>query len=336
MATEQKALLLPAKFADFVVGPKSIPKPGPGELLVKVHSTSLNPVDWKIHKYGFLVENFPAVLGIDLAGDVEEVGEGVTAFVKGDRVFAQGQYKPEWASFQQYTKTVAISTSKIPSKFCYDDAATIPGALTAAYLSLYGNRPHGAGFDVPVTPTAVGKYAGTPLIVLGGSSSVGQYIIQFAKYSGFSPIIATTSLNHADYLKTIGATHIIDRNAHLAEEVKKVTDKPITIVLDAISVADTQQAGIEVLAVGGTLITVLPATVKAEDKEIISIVGSSALHPELLASLYGKEIFGFLDRGVIKPNRYEVIGGLAAIPEGLGRLQNNQVSGTKLIAHPQD
>ena len=87
MATEQKALLLPAKFADFVVRPKSIPKPGPGELLVKVHSTSLNPVDWKIHKYGFLVEKFPAVLGIDLAGDVEEVGEGVTAFVKGDRVY---------------------------------------------------------------------------------------------------------------------------------------------------------------------------------------------------------------------------------------------------------
>jgi hypothetical protein len=71
-------------------------------------------------------------------------------------------------------------------------------------------------------------------------------------------------------------------------------------VLDAISVVDTQQAGVEVLAVGGTLITVLPATVKAEDKEIISIVGSAALHPELLTSLYGKEIFGFLERGVIK------------------------------------
>ena len=125
-----------------------------------------------------------------------------------------------------------------------------------------------------------------------------------AKYSGFSPIIATTSLNHADYLKT----HIIDRNAYLAEEVKKVTDEPITIVLDAISVADTQRAGVEILAVGGTLITVLPATVKAEDKEILSIVGSSALHPELLTSLYGKEIFGFLERGVIKVTPIAMVG----------------------------
>jgi NADPH:quinone reductase-like Zn-dependent oxidoreductase len=131
MATQQKALLVPAKFADFVVGSKSIPKSGPGELLVKIRSTSLNPIDWKIHKRGFFVEEFPAVLGSDLAGDVEEVGEGVTTFVKGDRVcvafyllqqlrinntecsFAQGQYKPDWATFQQYTKTNAATTSKV-------------------------------------------------------------------------------------------------------------------------------------------------------------------------------------------------------------------------------
>ena len=86
MATQQKALLVLAKFADFVVGSRAIPKPGPGELLVKIRSTSLNPVDWKIHKYGIFVEEFPAVLGSDLAGDVVEVGEGVTTFAKGDRV----------------------------------------------------------------------------------------------------------------------------------------------------------------------------------------------------------------------------------------------------------
>jgi NADPH:quinone reductase-like Zn-dependent oxidoreductase len=131
MSTQQKALLVPAKFADFVVGSKSIPKPGPGELLVKIRSTALNPFDWKVHKYGIFVEEFPAVLGSDLAGDVEEVGEGVTTFVKGDRVcvvfyllqqlrihntecsFAQGQYQSDWATFQQYAKTNAATTSKV-------------------------------------------------------------------------------------------------------------------------------------------------------------------------------------------------------------------------------
>ena len=77
MATQQKALLVPAKFADFVVGSKSIPKPGPGELLVKIRSTSLKPADWKIDKYDLSIEEFPAVLGLDLAGDVEKVGKAL-------------------------------------------------------------------------------------------------------------------------------------------------------------------------------------------------------------------------------------------------------------------
>lgn len=336
MATQQKALLVLAKFADFVVGSKAIPKPGPGELLVKIRSTALNPVDWKIHKYGIFVEEFPAVLGSDLAGDVVEVGEGVTAFAKGDRVFAQGQYKPDWASFQQYAKTNAATTSKIPSKFSYDDVATLPVSLSVAYAGLYGNKGLGAAFDAPASVSAIGKYVDTPLVVLGGSSSVGRYVIQLAKYSGFHPIITTSSLKHADELKSLGATHVIDRNASVVAEVRKLTDKPISIVFDAVSSADTQQAGVDVLAAGGKLITVTPVSVKAEDKEIIYVVGSASLHPELLTSLYGKELYGFLERGVLKPSNHEIIGGLAAIPEGLNRLQNNQVSNTKLVAHPQD
>ena len=128
-----------------------------------------------------------------------------------------------------------------------------------------------------------------------------QYlVIQLAKYSGFSPIITTASLKHADELKSLGATHVIDRNASVVAEVRKLTDKPISIVYDAVSSADTQQTGLDVLAPGGKLITVTPVSVKAEDKEIIYSVGSAALHPELLTSLYGKEVYGFLERGVLK------------------------------------
>jgi len=128
-----------------------------------------------------------------------------------------------------------------------------------------------------------------------------QYlVIQLAKYSGFHPIIATSSLKHADELKSLGATHIIDRNAPVVTEVRKLTDKPILIVYDAISSADTQQAGIDVLAAGGKLATVLAPNVKEEGKEIIHVVGAAALHPELLTSLYGENVYGFLERGVLK------------------------------------
>ena len=82
----QKALLLDAKFGKFVVDTIPVPKPGPGDILVKVKAAALNPVDWKIQKYGMLVETFPAILGLDISGDVEELGEGVTDFKKGDRV----------------------------------------------------------------------------------------------------------------------------------------------------------------------------------------------------------------------------------------------------------
>ena len=84
---EQKALLLPTNKAEFVVGTKEIPQPKAGEILVKVESTALNPVDWKIQRYDLpFIPGFPAVLGSDSAGYVEAVGEGVTGFQKGDRV----------------------------------------------------------------------------------------------------------------------------------------------------------------------------------------------------------------------------------------------------------
>ena len=72
--TQQKALLLPAKQGAFEVGITEIYKPGPGDVLVKIKATALNPVDWKIQKYGVYIDKFPAILGTDSAGVVEEVG----------------------------------------------------------------------------------------------------------------------------------------------------------------------------------------------------------------------------------------------------------------------
>lgn len=83
---QQTALLYEAKHAPYVLGKRPIPTPAAGELLVKVHAAGLNPVDWKLQTYGVVVENFPAVVGLDAAGEVEQVGEGVEGWSKGDRV----------------------------------------------------------------------------------------------------------------------------------------------------------------------------------------------------------------------------------------------------------
>lgn len=85
-----QALFLPTKFGPFEVGDQETYKPGPGELLVRIEAAALNPIEWKIQTYGSIgpiPASFPAILGSDIAGVVEQVGDGVSRFIKGDRVF---------------------------------------------------------------------------------------------------------------------------------------------------------------------------------------------------------------------------------------------------------
>ena len=84
---DQKALFLEAPInGEWRVETRSIPKPPPGELLIKIHATGLNPVDWMVRDYNIIIKDYPAILGAEAAGTVEEVGEGVHGFQKGDRV----------------------------------------------------------------------------------------------------------------------------------------------------------------------------------------------------------------------------------------------------------
>ena len=75
MHSQQQAFFLESKFGQFSVRKTGIPKPGPGELLVKLEASALNPLDWKIQAYGLFVEKYPAVLGFDAAGVVVEIGD---------------------------------------------------------------------------------------------------------------------------------------------------------------------------------------------------------------------------------------------------------------------
>jgi NADPH:quinone reductase-like Zn-dependent oxidoreductase len=86
LPSQQKALLLGSKYGKFDFGTNAIPQPGPGQLLVKIKATALNPIDWKIQKYGLLIQEYPAVLGLDFSGEVIALGQGVTDYKVGDRV----------------------------------------------------------------------------------------------------------------------------------------------------------------------------------------------------------------------------------------------------------
>ncbi|KIJ48629.1 hypothetical protein M422DRAFT_162375 [Sphaerobolus stellatus SS14] len=335
---QQKALVLPEIRGTMKVTDVPIPKPGQGEILVKVHSAGLNPIDWKIQKFGApLVKEYPAILGQNSAGVVEEIGEGVTKFQKGDKVFHQGHWILKSGTFQQYTIAASDLVAKLPSNLSFDQAAVIPLALMAASVGFY--HKDGAGLQGP-WEGGEGKYKDQSILIFGGTSAVGHYAIQLAKLAGFSTIISTCSPKNAELVKSTGATHTIDRNADIPAEVGKILSEPLKLIWDTVSAADTQKQSIQILAPGGTLLLVAVPTEEVTaalgDRKAYRAFGSPYVHRELASSIYAK-LTEYLESGKLKPTEIEVLpNGLAGIPDGLQRLAENKVSAAKLVARPQE
>ncbi|OJT14985.1 Zinc-binding alcohol dehydrogenase domain-containing protein cipB [Trametes pubescens] len=343
--TQQNALLLLAKQGDFAVQTRPVPSPGPGELLVRNEASGLNPVDWKIQAYGLFIKDYPAVLGTDAAGVIVAVGEGVPTWKVGDKVLYEGRRPNDRATFQKYALVDADFVSQIPDTLTFEQAASIPLALTTAAVGLY-NQAGGPRFTPPWVEGSRFKYAG-PMVVIGGSSVVGSLALQLSRLSGFSPIITTASLKNAELLTGFGATHVLDRNlsaSALREQVFELAGGAVPVVYDAISLPDTQNAAFDLLGKDGKLLTLLAPAVD-EDKQknangrtVVSVAGH-ILRPE--NQDFGRVLFskltGLLKNGDLKPLHVDIIpGGLAGIPIGLDKLKNNQVSASKVVVQPQE
>ncbi|KAI0733982.1 chaperonin 10-like protein [Fomitopsis betulina] len=346
---EQKALYLTERFGAFAVGNAPIYAPGPGKLLIKVESAGLNTADWSIQAYGILIKEYPTILGMDVAGTVAKVGEGVTTFKEGDRVFVPGHLgRSDHAGFQQYMLTDEYSAAKIPEGRSFDEAATLPVAICVSAVALYHDGVDVIGGTCGLTPPweagGRGKYNDRPVVVFSGASTIGQAAIQFLRLSGFSPLITTSSLHNADYLKQLGATHVLDRKLspqEISTEIRKITSEPITTIFDAAGIPETQNLGYDLLASGGAIAVVLPEAVdpqkKVEDKTAFFMHADVTMpqNRKLGTSLFSA-LPGLLESGDLKPNRFEVVpNGLEGIMAGLETLKKG-VSCVKLIVHPQE
>ena len=131
--------------------------------------------------------------------------------------------------------------------------------------------------------------------------------IQLAKLSGFSPIVTTASLHNTDLLKSLGATHVVDRSASdVSAEIRKALGSSTTpLIYDTISLQDTQTQAWNLLAPGGSLILSLPSqvnnTAKGETRNVVEVAGNVHIpdNRPLGESLYSK-LTSLLESGSIK------------------------------------
>ena len=174
------------------------PQIKPDQLLVKIHATSVNPVDWKIRQgqpqllSGF---NFPIVLGCDLSGVVLEVGEQVENFEPGDEIYTF--INPlVGGAYAEYIAIPANTAALKPKNITHSQAAAVPVAGLTAFqglLDLGQIRP------------------GQKVLINGASGGVGTFAIQIAKAMK-AEVIGVCSSNNITLVESLGANRVIDYN----------------------------------------------------------------------------------------------------------------------------
>jgi NADPH:quinone reductase-like Zn-dependent oxidoreductase len=198
------------------VGPAPYTPPGEGEIVIRNRAVAINPVDWAMAQIPMIQKRVapwmksPAVLGEDVAGEVTEVGAGVTRFKVGDRVVAfaaggnENRNKNSEGAFQLYVVALAYMASPIPDGLSYDSAAVLPLGLSTAACGLFQKD-----FLALQHPSADARPTGKTLVITGGATSVGCNAIQLAVNAGYE-VFTTSSPKNVDYLKSLGAAQVFD------------------------------------------------------------------------------------------------------------------------------
>ena len=214
----------------------AIPTPANNEILIKVKSASVNPVDWKIRE-GYLQPMLnhllPLTLGWDVSGEVAAIGKNVDNLKVGDAVYSRPDITKN-GSYAEYQTVAADEAAIKPNSLTWQEAAGVPLAALTAWQSLYEFAKLEAGERV---------------LIHAGSGAVGQFAIQLAKLRG-AYVYTTTSSRNTELVKSLGADQTIDYNKEDFSELKD-----IDVVFDTIG-GDTQANSWKTLKKGGRLVSV--------------------------------------------------------------------------------
>ncbi len=283
------------------------PVPGAGQVLVRVHATSVNPLDFQVRRgdYPDLVP-LPAITGHDVSGVVEAVGAGVTAFAPGDEVWYTPQIFGGHGSYAEYHVAAENIIGKKPASLSH---------LEAASLSLVG----GTAWEALVGRAAL--RVGETILIHGGAGGVGHVAIQLAKAIG-ARVITTVRAANFEFARSMGADVLIDyENEDYVDAVMRETSgRGVDVVVDTIG-GDTLSRSAEALAQLGRLVTIVDI---AQAQNLIHAWGKNAsYHFVFTRQNRGKldELSALVERGQLRPH----IGAtytLAEIPLAHARLES--------------
>lgn len=298
-----------------------VPKPVPlaGQVLVRVHATSINPLDYQVRRgdYHDLVQ-LPAITGHDVSGVVEAVGAGVTAFAPGDEVWYTPQIFGGPGSYAEYHVAAESIIARKPASLSH---------LQAASLSLVG----GTVWEALVVRAAL--RVGESILIHGGAGGVGYVAIQLAKAMG-ARVFTTVRETNAEFVRGLGADVVIDyeKEDYVAAVMRDTNGQGVDVVFDSIG-GNTLAGSPDVLAQLGRVVSIVDT---AQPQNLIQAWGKNAsYHFVFTRQNRGKldELSALVARGQLRPHIGAVYS-LRDIALAHARLEspNNGIQGKIAIA----
>ncbi|MEU0113218.1 zinc-dependent alcohol dehydrogenase family protein [Streptomyces bobili] len=229
-----RAVLLQEFDTPLILGEINKPTTGPGQALVKIKASGVNPLDIKIRagKAAHAERTLPAVLGLDLAGVVEEVGPGVHDFAPGDEVFGMtGGVGDVQGSLAEYAAVDSRLLARKPAALSMREAAAVPLVFITAWEGLVDRAQ---------------VHAGQKVLIHGGAGGIGQVAVQIARARG-AEVFATASTSRLEVVERLGATPIDHTTTAVDEYVAEHTGgEGFDVIFDTVggSVLDASFAAV--------------------------------------------------------------------------------------------
>ncbi|KAF8491583.1 dehydrogenase [Russula emetica] len=320
------------------LGLVDVPKPGPGQILVKVVAAAQNPTDWKGLGRALKEAKYGGIVGHDFAGVVEELGPDVPEgmWTIGERVAGTvvGAGQANGAFSEYLVARAELEVVPIPDGWSFEEAAQLGIAPVTALQCLHETLQLPSPFETRSTAQQPQR----TILIWGGSSAVGQYAIQFAKLCGLR-VLTTASFKNFDLVKGLGADGVFDyRDEGVVEKIRAATGNALDIAIDTISEGKTPaQVTGAIGDKGGKVAIILPYE---SPRPIVKVTFSMV--PELLrrgtdGKWYVDLFKQILATGKVKPVPVLIQpNGLAGVKDGLQYMQDGKVSAQKLTYRISD